>query len=91
VIRQDPPPQTPIALDDKITLTVAASTFVEVPNVVTLQVRAAFAALQSAGLNPEQTGICSLRLCTVRSQLPPAGKIVKRGSTVSLSVGPRIG
>ncbi|MFL5542765.1 MAG: PASTA domain-containing protein, partial [Longimicrobiaceae bacterium] len=88
VAAQEPLPGTPIGAGASVTLTLAASPHLRVPKVTGLSIGAARAALSAAGLRVGGVdGRTDRPWQRVKSQLPVAGSLAARGSTVRLEVG----
>jgi beta-lactam-binding protein with PASTA domain len=89
VLKQDPQPKTPTALDDQIILTIATPVLVPVPDVIGLDEREAIVWLHNAGLSVSR--LCFSTICKVRQQQPAPNTRVPVGSSVALSVWPVVG
>lgn len=90
VLAQDPKPGTPLALDDRITLTIATPVLVTVPPVIGREFQLAGAILQSFGLGSSR-GACITGRCLVVDQRPAAGTRVPAGTSILLILQPLIG
>ena len=94
VVSQTPEPGTKLDRSRQVTIFVArAPSQVDVPNVVGLPVTQAFVRLQAAKLRGRPAEVASSQTKgQVIKQAPPAGALVKKGSTVVLTVskGPRL-
>jgi beta-lactam-binding protein with PASTA domain len=94
VVSQSPEPGTRLDRSRQVTIFVArAPSQVDVPNVVGLPVTQAFVRLQAAKLKGRPVEVAASQpKGQVVKQAPPAGALVKKGSTVVLTVskGPRL-
>jgi len=88
VISQTPTGAAPIAAGSTISLVISqGSSTVFVPNIYSLSQRAATTALENLGLHVKVRKIGSKKVKTVTNVSPKVGTKVKRGATVTITLG----